>query len=66
MRSVPYPSLTGDVYKRQALEGHVQISGGFIELFPLPCLSRPLGLEAPLLSLLALAVDVYKRQDLFS
>ena len=42
----------------KALEGHVQISGGFIELFPLPCLSLPLGLEAPLLGLLSLTVPV--------
>ena len=42
----------------EALKGHVQIGAGLIELFPLPCLCLPLGLEAPLLGLLAFAVPV--------
>ena len=42
----------------ETLEGHVQISAGLVELFPLPCLCLPLGLEAPLLGLLAFAVPV--------
>ena len=40
----------------EALEGHIQIGGGFVELFPFPCLRLPLGLETPLLGLFALAV----------
>lgn len=39
-------------------EGHVQIGAGLVELFALPGLCLPLGLEAPLLGLLALAVSV--------
>ena len=42
----------------ETLEGHVQISAGLVELFALPGLCLPLGLEAPLLGLLALAVPV--------
>ena len=42
----------------ETAEGHIQIGGGFVELFPFPCLRLPLGLEAPLLGLLALAVPV--------
>ena len=42
----------------EALEGHIQIGGGFVELFPFPCLRLPLGLETPLLGLFALAVPV--------
>ena len=42
----------------EALEAHIQIGGGFVELFPFPCLRLPLGLKAPLLGLLALAVPV--------
>ena len=42
----------------EAPEGHVQIGAGLVELFPLPGLCLPFGLEAPLLGLLALAVPV--------
>ena len=42
----------------EAPEGHIQISAGLVELFALPGLCLPLGLEAPLLGLLALAVSV--------
>ena len=42
----------------ETFEGHVQIGGRFVELFPFPCLRLPLGLEATLLGLLALAVPV--------
>ena len=42
----------------ETLEGHVQISAGLVELFALPGLCLPFGLEAPLLGLLALAVPV--------
>ena len=42
----------------EAPEGHIQIGAGLVELFPLPCLRLSLGLEAPLLGLLALAIPV--------
>ena len=42
----------------EALEGHVQVGSGFVELLPLPCLSLPFGLEATLLGLFALAIPV--------
>ena len=42
----------------ETAEGHIQIGGGFVELFPFPCLRLPLGLEAPFLGLLALAIPV--------
>ena len=42
----------------EALKGHVQIGAGLVELFALPGLCLPFGLEAPLLGLLALAVPV--------
>ena len=42
----------------KAPEGHAQIGAGFVELFALPGLSLPFGLEAPFLGLLALAVPV--------
>ena len=42
----------------EALKGHIQISAGLVELFPLPGLCFSFGLEAPLLGLLALAVPV--------
>ena len=42
----------------KAPEGHVQISAGLVELFALPGLCLPFGLEAPLLGLLALAVPI--------
>ena len=42
----------------EALKCHIQISTGLVELFPLPSLRLPLGLEAPLLGLLALAVSI--------
>ena len=42
----------------EALKGHIQVGAGLIELFPLPSLRLPLGLEAPFLGLLALAVPV--------
>ena len=42
----------------EAPEGHVQIGAGLVELFPLPGLCLPFGLEAPLLGLLALTVPV--------
>ena len=42
----------------ETLEGHVQIGAGLVELFALPGLCLPFGLEAPFLGLLALAVPV--------
>ena len=42
----------------KALKGHIQIGAGLVELFPLPGLCLPFGLEAPLLGLLALAIPV--------
>ena len=42
----------------EALKGHVQVGSGFIKLLPLPCLCLPLGLEAPLLGLLARTIPV--------
>ena len=42
----------------KAPEGHIQVGTGLVELFPLPCLRLSLGLEAPLLGLLALTVPV--------
>lgn len=40
------------VLLHEAGEGHVQIRGGLVLLFPLPRLGLPLGLESPLLRLL--------------
>ena len=42
----------------KTFEVHIQISAGFMNLFTLPCLCLSLGLEAPLLGLLAFAVPV--------
>ena len=36
----------------EAPEGHIQIGAGLVELFPLPGLCLPFGLEAPLLGCL--------------
>ena len=46
------------VERHEALKGHIQVGGLLLQERPFPLQRLPLGLEAPLLGLLALAVPV--------